>query len=428
MSSALLSASNAKAVRDSRSGALAMMLVLLACSAFINYIDRGNLSIAAPMLKNELGISISRLGILLSSFFWTYTVMLFLFGWMADRFDVNRVLAAGFLAWSLATAATGLVRGFAMLLVMRLILGVGESVAFPCYSKILARHLPEHDRGLANGAIIAGMKFGPAAGALGAGWLMAQYGWRAVFLAIGGLSLVWLPAWLKWMPRGEIPTHPRSAAPRVIDIMRQPPFWATAAGGFCNAYVLYFTITWIPYFLVHERRLSIENMVITSALYYAVDATSALATGYLTDLWIRRGSSASVVRKTAMALGWIIAAVGFVGCSRAGPESFLSWLLLAGVGCGMGNSGLWAFSQTFAGSQAAGKWTGLQNGFCNFAGVIGPALTGFTVEWTGHFQIALAINASVCVMGALIWIFVVPPLKAVTWRTPNADGLVRTQA
>src|SRR5947208_628532 len=77
---------------------------------------------------------------------------------LSNRFDVNRALALGFLLWSLATAATGLVHGFAMLLVMRLILGIGESVAFPCYSKILAWHLPEHHRGFANGAIIAGMK------------------------------------------------------------------------------------------------------------------------------------------------------------------------------------------------------------------------------------------------------------------------------
>jgi MFS transporter, ACS family, D-galactonate transporter len=425
---ALPAASNSRVARDSHSRGLSIVLVLLAFSAFINYIDRGNLSIAAPFLKNELGISISRLGILLSSFFWTYTVMLFLFSWVADRFDVNRVLAAGFLAWSLATTATGLVQGFATLLVMRLLLGVGESVAFPCYSKILARHLPEHDRGMANGAIIAGLKFGPAAGALGAGWLMAHYGWRAVFIAIGIISLAWLPAWLKWMPRGQTRTQPSSASPNAIEIVRQPAFWGTAVGGFCNAYVLYFTVTWIPYFLVHEHHLSLGSMVNKSALYYAVDATSALVTGYLTDFSIRCGSSASVVRKTAMALGWMMAAVGFVGCSRAGSDSYLMWLLAAGVGCGMGNSGLWAFSQTFAGSDAVGKWTSLQNGVCNLGGVICPALTGFTVAWTGSFQLALVITAAICLLGVFVWLFVVPQMKAVQWRHIATRRLAQTAA
>src|SRR5215468_4178689 len=120
-----------------KAGPFVLPIFLLVLSVLINYIDRGNLSIAAPLLKNELAISASQLGILFSSFFWTYTVLLFVCGCFIERFDVNRVLASGFLLWSLATAATGLVQGFGMLIVMRLLLGIGESVAFPCYSKIL---------------------------------------------------------------------------------------------------------------------------------------------------------------------------------------------------------------------------------------------------------------------------------------------------
>src|SRR5207302_11346495 len=137
---------NPEIVIQSLSRPLSLAITLLVVSVFINYVDRGNLSIAAPLLKNELNISASQLGILLSAFFWTYTAMLFLCGWFVDRFDPSRVLALGYLIWSLCTAATGLVHGFAMLLFMRLILGTGESVAFPCYSKILVRHVPEHNR------------------------------------------------------------------------------------------------------------------------------------------------------------------------------------------------------------------------------------------------------------------------------------------
>src|SRR5437899_12894876 len=123
-------------------GPFALPLLLLVLSVLINYIDRGNLSIAAPLLKDELGLSASQLGILFSAFFWTYTVMLFVCGWFIDRFDVNRVLAFGFLLWSLATVTTGVVYGFTMLLAMRLLFGIGECVAFSCYSKILAPNIP----------------------------------------------------------------------------------------------------------------------------------------------------------------------------------------------------------------------------------------------------------------------------------------------
>jgi SAM-dependent methyltransferase len=117
-----VTATNAEVVQQRRSYTMPVALMLLVISVFINYVDRGNLSIAAPLLRSELGLSASQLGILLSAFFWTYSVMLFVCGWFVDRFD--------------------------------------ESVAFPCYSKILVRHLPEHRRGFANGAIIAGMKLG----------------------------------------------------------------------------------------------------------------------------------------------------------------------------------------------------------------------------------------------------------------------------
>jgi MFS transporter, ACS family, D-galactonate transporter len=405
--------------------ALSVALTLLVISVFINYVDRGNLSVAAPLLKNELSLSASQLGILLSAFFWTYTAMLFVCGWFVDRFDPGRVLALGYLVWSIATAATGIVQGFAMLLLMRLILGMGESVAFPCYSKILARHLPEHSRGSANGAIIAGMKLGPAAGTLGAGLLMAKYGWRPVFVGIGVLSLAWLPAWMKWMPRSEPLARFAAASPRVSDILRQRPFWATAAGAFCCAYPLYFTITWLPFYLVQEQHLSLQEMAKIAALFYAVDATAALATGCIADFWIRRGLSAGVVRKAAMGLGWTIAAVGFLGCSSAGPHSYLAWLMVAAVGLGTGNAGVWAFTQTLAGPRAVGRWAGLQNGFGNLAGVIGPALTGFTVDWSGHFRVAIGITAAVCLLGALVWLFLVGEFREVRWAL-HTNGLTQS--
>ena len=420
-----ITATHSEVAPQVRSRTMMVVLGLLVISVFINYIDRGSLSIAAPLLKNELGLSASRLGLLFSAFFWTYTAMLFVCGWFVDRFDAGQVLALGFLLWSLATAASGVVSGFAMLVLMRLLLGVGESVAFPCYSKILARLLPEHRRGFANGAIIAGMKLGPAAGTLGAGLLIATYGWRAVFVGIGLVSLLWLPAWMKSIPNTGRPATPGEISSRVIDILRKRVFWATAAGGFCNAYPLYFVVTWLPFYLVHEQRLSMQGMVNKAAAYYTVDAAAALATGWITDFFIRLGLGVSLVRKSAMGLGLTAAAAGFLGCAWAGAHFYFFWLLVAAVGLGTGGAGLWAFTQTLAGPRAVGRWCGLQNGFGNFAGIIGPALTGFTVDWTGHFQIALGITAGVCLLGATVWVFAVGEVRQVDWTIP---GTVSTRA
>ena len=171
--------------------ALRYVLALLAFSVFINYIDRGNLSIAAPMLKDELGMSASQLGVLLSSFFWTYSLFLILSGWLVDRLNVSWVMAIGFFLWSAATSATGFLHGFTALLVARLILGMGESVAYPAYSKILTKYFPASQRASANSIIASGLACGPAFGMLFGGVLMSRFGWRFFFVVVGGISLVW---------------------------------------------------------------------------------------------------------------------------------------------------------------------------------------------------------------------------------------------
>ena len=402
---------------------VAPALGLLAVFLLINYIDRGNLSIAAPLLKEELHLSPSRMGFLLSSFFYTYTACVFFVGWLVDRFDVNIVLAAGFLVWSLATAFTGLAHGFALLLLFRFLLGIGESVAFPACSKILARHVGETHRGFANGLLTAGMKLGPAVGSLGGAILMARYGWRAVFLVLGLGSLLWLPAWWRWRPVGSGCAPPTTVASSisVIRILAQRSFWGASLGHFCGNYVLYFLVTWLPLYLKEARSLSITEMGTIAAAYYASEAVFALASGWATDAFVRRGHSPTLVRKTSMAAGHTIAALGLLACAMAGPRTYLIALLFVALGSGMLGSGIFACAQILAGPRTAGRWVGLQNGFANFAGIIGPTLTGYVVQWTGRYTIALVITACVSIVGAFSWGVIVGPLQEICWDGKTAS-------
>ena len=198
------------------------VLVLLALSVLINYIDRSNLSIAAPLLKDELGLTGTQLGTLLSAFFWTYALMQIPAGWLVDHFDVKWVFALGFLVWSSATAVTAILHGFVALLVIRVILGVGESIAFPSYGKILGSHFHESRRGFANSAIQVGLSLGPAFGILVGGTVVARFGWRPFFLVLGVLGLLWLVPWLAWMPRRE-PASAATAQPKagILNILEQ---------------------------------------------------------------------------------------------------------------------------------------------------------------------------------------------------------------
>jgi ACS family D-galactonate transporter-like MFS transporter len=397
--------------------AVAPALALLALAILINYVDRGILSIAAPLLERELGLSATRLGILFSAFFYTYTLFVFLSGWLVDRYDVNRVLAAGFAVWTLATAATGLAEGFAVLLLCRLLLGAGESVAFPSASKIIAAHVPTTHIGLANGIITAGIKIGPAAGSLGAGLLIARYGWRPVFVAIGIGCAAWIPAWLKWMPGKDWAGQPSAGCSIAAgDILGKRSFWGCASGHFCYNYLSYFLVTWLPLYLVKERQLSLRGMSKITAAYFALDALSAFSTGWLADAWVRRGASQSLARKSAMLAGHMTAAAGLLACIFTGPATYLGALAVVALGAGMSGAGVFAFAQILAGQRAAGRWAGLQNGFGNFAGMIGPALAGVLVERTGSFSAALVVTATVSLLGALSWTLFVGRVEKIAWR------------
>jgi ACS family D-galactonate transporter-like MFS transporter len=410
---------------DSRAlAAFAPALLLIAAAFLINYIDRGNISVAAGLIRKEFHLSDSQLGILFAAFFATYTAMQFVLGWMVDRFDANRILAAGFLLWSVATATTGIVRGFALLLAIRFILGIGEAVAMPCGSKILARNLPEHHRGWAAGALMCALKFGNAAGTLGAGMLMAKFGWRPVFIGIGLVSLLWLPAWARWQPRsGRQLPRVAGAGPRWNEILTHRSFRGTSIGHFCSNYLFYFMVTWLPQYLQRGRNLPLATMAMVAGLYYAVDGVSAISTGWIQDLWIRKGQTPTVVRKSAMAIGFSMAAVAIIGCALAGQHSYLPWLLAAGWGCGMTGPGLYTFPQTLAGPEAVGKWYGWQNGFANLSGVIGPALTGFVLQHTGSFLAPFAITAGMSVIGVIAWVWIVGKVEPVTW-SPERKPLV----
>ena len=395
-------------------------LVLMGLAIVINYVDRGNLSLAAPIVKSELKLSATQLGLLLSAFFYSYTVLQFVIGGVVDRLGANRVLSAGFLLWSVATVATGFAGGFAVLLACRLLLGVGEAVAFPCTSKLIAENVSSEGRGLANGVITAGLKLGPAVGAFGAGLLIAKYGWRPVFWGTGALSVLWLPAWWKWVPAGPRVQQEESPRTGYLEILKQRSFWGCAAGHFSFNYLSYFFLTWLPFYLAHERDLSQQALAKAAGAYYLVDSASALFTGWWCDRLVRGGVRASLVRKAASAVGHVTAAVGIMGCALAGPNSYYPWLLLAGLGSGAAGCNVFLFGQTIAGPRVAGQWSALQNGFGNFAGLIGPTLTGFIVDRSGHFFLAFAVAAGISAAGAILWIFAVQ-LAPARWTSASEN-------
>ncbi len=399
------------------------MVVLLALVLFINYVDRGALPTAAHLIQADLHLTEGQLGLLFSAFFWTSSLVQIPVGWLVARYGPHRVLPIGLGIWALATICVGVAHSFPTLLGLRLLLGIGESAGFPCVSKLLAAVVPIKSLGTANGTVAFAYLFGPAVGTLVGGMLMAHYGWRAAFVVFGGLSLLWLLPWsrVKLPPRAV--RRSDGDKPTFRTLLKQPSLWGTVLGLFSSNYTFYFMLTWLPFYLVHERGFSTGEMAKLAGTAYAVNALSAICAGWLTDRLVAQGGSLNIVYKTVM----VLTHSGSVLCMLAmalGPRPLaLAAIFGYQVLCGAQSPGVYAIPQILAGPRATGRWVGIQNSLGNFAGIVAPAATGFIIDSTHHFTAAFLLAAAVSLLGVVGWWWMLPKLKELHWEVEQEPGL-----
>jgi MFS family permease len=396
----------------------------LAAVLFINYVDRGALPTAAHLMQGDLNLNHVQMGMLMSAFFWTYTISQIPVGWLAERFGAHRILAAGLTLWATATILVGFAHTFATLLVLRLMLGLGESVGFPGVAKIMAAIVPPKGLGTANGIVAFGYLSGPVVGTLAGGLLMARYGWRAAFCVFGVLSLLWLWPWSR--VAGEVRTVVRTEAnddsPTWWMILQQPSLWGTALGLFSSNYVFYFMLTWLPSYLQTERGFSLVGMAWIATSAYMVNAVSAFVAGWAIDRFLARGASANVGYKSVMAVAHLGSVVCMLAMAMGSPRVALVSLFIYQALCGASSPGIYAMCQILAGPRASGRWVGIQNSLGNLPGIVAPWLTGWIIETTGHYTNAFLVAAAVSLLGLIGWIWMVPKLKELQWNRGVAEG------
>lgn len=407
---------------DAARAARSPVVLLLAAVLFLNYVDRGALPTAANLIQSDLHLTSSQLGVLLSAFFWTYATIQIPVGWLAERYGAHRVLAIGLSLWALATMLVGFVSSFTVLLMLRLLLGVGESVGFPCTSKILASVVPGESLGTANGIIAFAYLLGPAVGIYLGGFLIAEYGWRTAFVVFGVTSLIWLWPWSRVKMQQRAVRLPPQGVATLSMIFRQRALWGAGLGHFSSNYTYYFMLSWLPLYLVRERGFSTLQMAQLAGTAYLMNAAFAMAGGWAIDRYIARGGSANFGYKLVMG-GSHLGAIACMLCMAVGPRPVaLACIFIYQALCGAACPGVFAISQIIAGPAAAGRWVGIQNTIGNLAGIVAPALTGFVIDWTGHFTLAFVFAAMVGVLGFTGWVFMVPRIGELDWESQAAPG------
>jgi sugar phosphate permease len=420
------------------------MIILCLLANTINYVDRANLAIAAPIMQKELGFDAATIGFLLSGFFWTYASMQMPFGWFADRVGARVSLAAAVTCWSIFTALTAFARSAASLLGCRLLLGVGEAGAYPSMAKVAANWFPAKERGLAAAIFDSGVRFGGALSFPLIAWIISISSWQTSFVVTGAIGLVWVVFWIIIYRDPE--KHP-SVTPEQLALLQAerktatenaPPVpwsslfryrtvWGMMFGFFCLSFVSYFFITWFPTYLVQARGFSMAQLGTLGLL----PGLAAIPCGYLggivSDGLYQRGWSLTAARKTCLVGGMSISCV--ITLSAFAPNAYVALIFfaIANGGLAFAAASIWSLPGDVAPTRAhVASIGGIQNFASNFAGILTTTFTGVMLSITGgSFVVPLAAAGGFCIAGALVYLFVVgeiaplPPLSEPSRSQPN---------
>ncbi len=403
--------------RSPRATGAIVLVGLMALSLFINYIDRGNLATGATQIRADLGLSATAYGALAAGFYFAYAFCQLPAGALSDRIGGKLVLGMGALLWSISTLLTGFVQGFLGLFILRLMLGMGESVAFTTTSKIIASNVPRAQMGLANGVIGFGYLVGPAVGTLLGGFMMAHWGWRATFIAFGAVSLLWLIPWSRVRINEAKPVETSTEPPVTMrQILGQRALWGASLGHFAGNWNWYFILGYLPMYLEMQRGFSKEQMAEVVSSAYLVNALAALFAGWAFDKAIARGWSPSLTLKGPLALAHLAG----LGCMLAMPVlpigACIALLFVYEIFLGFSSPAYFMIPQIMGGPAAAARWVGVQNMLGNMPGIIGVLFAGVLIDASnGSYGTAFLLAGLVNILGLIGWIGILPKVQPVDW-------------
>lgn len=395
------------------------LVTLIATASFINYLDRGSLAVALPVISRDLHLDPIAQGAALSAFFSTYTAMQIPMGRIVDRYDIKIVYGVLFAIWSVAAAATGLATGLWTLIVARVFLGVGESVYLPGGLKVVSLHFNSEETAWPAGVFDLGTKLGLAFGTAIDVWLLVRFGWRSLFFRTGLLGLLWLIPWLMFYPSRRT----AAADHRRVDwraLASNRALLGICVGFFCWDYFWYFLINWLPTYLNTVRHMSMPKIALFGGLPYLIFAGAEAIGGLSAGALIRRGHGLSRVTKGFVAAGFLIGLLilpAAIVDSTAASIALLLGASFSGIGLGC----LISFPKICAREGDVALWVGIMNAAGNLGGVIAPLVTGVVVQRTGSYVPAFLTVALVLVLGIVAYTLIVPSLdgRRSTDRTPD---------
>jgi len=409
------------------------VLALITLATMLNYVDRSVMGVAQPSLVRELAIGPELMGLIFSAFSWTYALAQIPGGLVLDRLGARLTYSLSLGLWSLATILHGLMSSVMGLFSARLALGIAEAPCFPANSRILSTWFPQAERARANGVYSVGQYVGLGFLIPLLTYIVATFGWRALFFIFGGVGLVYA---FVWHMLYREPHESRAANQAELDyiaaggglasqagrftlswaaireLLRQRQILGAAIGQFCGNSTLVFFLTWFPSYLATERGMDWIRSGFAASLPYIAASVGVLVGGTISDGIIRRTGSATLGRKLPIIAGLLLTSTMVLANFTPSNSLVIAIMSLAFFGQGMVNLG-WTLIADVAPKQLMGLTGGVFNFCANLAGIVTPLVIGFVVGATGSFYGALAYIATLGLVGAAAYIFIVGEVKRV---------------
>jgi len=394
-------------------------LILLVICVSISTIDRATLAVANPLVRQDLGLSVPEMGLLLSAFLWAYAVAQLPVGPLIDRFGPRRVLAAGITVWSAAQILCGMATGIMQFAGARTLLGIGEAPQFPCAASATRDWFSAGDRGRATGWFICASYLGTGLAAPLVTGLMLTFGWRWMFVMMGVPGLIVAAIWAgKYRGSREVALNEQERAYLVMQenaascarqisfhewasLFRSLTTWGMLTGYFGVIYVYWLFNAWLPGYLHIQRHMSLVQVGWMAAIPYACAVGGAIAAGYLVDWLAKRGASLTRSHKVPACVFLVVQTLLVICAVLTTSNPIAVMCLSAAMFCGTAAIAIaWAMVSVFAPSSCTGSLSSLQNFGGYVGGACAPIVTGFIVQQTGSFNVALYLGAAMSLLAA----------------------------
>ena len=412
------------------------VLLLISVMYLITYLDRVNISTAAPAISKEFGFDKVTMGIIFSAFVWAYAAFQVPGGWLSDRFGARGVLAGVVGYWSIMTAATAMAFGSVSFVAVRFLFGVGEAGAFPGATRAMQLWYPRRERGLVQGVTHSASRLGAAIAPPIVVLIMSHFGWRSVFYICGASGMVWslwwyltyrnLPEEHSLVNKSELetirgldgkgainppPIEQQTNVPWSV-LVRSPNMWAIMCAYFTYVYCLWIFLSWLPSYLIEARHFTLIKVGLYASLPLFAGVIGDTVGGVATDWLLKVTGSAKIGRR-------VVAIVGLLGCAICiVPAALTENAYVAVYGL---TASMFFLEFTIGPSWAVpmdtgGKYSGTVSGMMNMAGNIGGALSPLVfgiLAQGGNWQAPFIVAAVLLVAGAAVWAFWLDPDKQI---------------